>query len=705
MKKVRFSVAAAVALITVILLCFAFTASGAPVFNDVSSDDWFYPSVFRAAEEGIMIGAPDGSFSPDAALTRAQAVTVIGRMSGERLARSFRYSDFKDVDETDYYADSVGWAYNKSIVFGIGDGYFAPDSPVLRREFAALLYRFAVYAELEPVNGIKATPFTDLNGDWASDLIEALHSAGVFVGEEDGSFSPEREMTRAEVAAVVSRFLDAYRKPEPEPYPLDPTPENIGVGVSDESSGLEFSYVRLFEEGGEPIPVGAGVGSHGGHETRLVRTPRGTYATFITDATGTSSEEHPLWHQGVATFSIIKITSDGFHVIYQSEYPQAAGSCTPNVLYGENGKVYVTVICDNKDRYMSSMGTDDFRNGVWLEVFEVDIETDEVTAPESPTLIDHETTPFEDHGYGYTQPILDNVNGKLYAITCGGEGEQGYLAWFIYDLDTKTWDPECYTVTVETRRCYINGYPDGRGGFTFVIERCAQRGRLAEKLGLPFGGSEDGYVWDALYLYHIPDPEKEEYVEIPVVVPDYVAEGPRTGGKYYFDAASHYGENGCTYLDTSGRLHVIFNHSISSTRDNTYYHAIYDLFGNELYYEPIPTSLLPKNGTGSASSKGFAMTQGKDGRYFIFYMSSGRTPKFEVWASPSSDGVNFTRIMEARELVCEDGSVAPNGSKPIIANSRNHSVLDGVTAIMYNGAAPSTGSDAFFYFSVKLPEE
>ncbi|MBR7032073.1 MAG: S-layer homology domain-containing protein [Clostridia bacterium] len=671
-------------------------------FSDVKDSDWFSEYVSFVNGRGIMVGLTPDRFGPNENMTRGQFVTILSRLSGDKISAAA--SGFDDVDPAKYYSAPVAWAKEHGIADGRGDGKFDPDAPVLRQEFAAFFVRYLKYKGIDLPGDPATTAFPDKIPDWAADDIETLHRTGLVLGDSAGRFNPRNGMTRAEIAAVVTRFVETLEKlPVPDPYELDPTPENLGVAYKNEETGLAFSHAYLIEENGAAISAAGGVGAHGGHETRLVRTPYGTYATYITEATGEASVEHPRWHQGVATFSVIKITSEGFRVIFTDEYPQAAGSCTPNVLYGGNGKVYVTVICDNKDRYMGSIGTSDFRNGIWLAVYEIDTATDEVKSPDSPTFIDHETSPFDDHGYGYTQPILDNKNGKLYALACGGEGEEGYLAWFIYDLKTETWDPECYTITVDTRRCYINGYPDGKGGFTFVIERCAQRGRLASNLGLTFGGSPDGYVWDALYLYHIADPEKEEYVEVPVCVPDYVAEGTRKDGKYYFDGASHYGVGGCTYLDFSGRLHVIFTHSISATRKTTVYHAIYDLSGNELYYAPISTDLIPKNGAGLLSSGGFAMTQGKDGKYYIFYMTGSRNAAFEVWSSPANDGIEFSRIEEAVELLTPDGDPVPSGTKPIIANSRNHSVLDGVAAIMFHSTKQQNGGDPYYYFSVRLP--
>ena len=229
----------------------------------------------------------------------------------------------------------------------------------------------------------------------------------------------------------------------------DPTPENIGVFFTDESTGLSVSFAKRFEEGGVPITAVSGLGSHGGHETRIVRTENGVYATYITKSEP-ADDAHQTWDNGIATFSIIKITSSRFHVIYTDIFPQSQGSCTPNIINAGDGKLYVTILCGDPDRYHYSMGTPEFTNAASLSVYEVDTATDTVTAPDAPTVIDYNTTPFEDHGYGYTQPILDTEHGKLYALACGGEAP-GYMAWFIYDLETRTWDTTCHTYELFAR--------------------------------------------------------------------------------------------------------------------------------------------------------------------------------------------------------------------------------------------------------------
>ena len=473
--------------------------------------------------------------------------------------------------------------------------------------------------------------------------------------------------------------------------PSDAIPENIGTVYDNSSTGIKISYTRTFADEEGTIPVSAGLGAHGGHETRIVRTENGTYAAYITNGTGEATPEHPGWDCGVATFSIIKITADGFRKIFTAEYPQALGSCTPNLVQGENGIVYCTIIADDKDRRYSG----EYCNGVWLEVYKINTATDTVTKPGGTQKFRHTTSPTDDHGYGYSQPVFDFKNKKLYALTCGGEAP-GYLAWWVYDLKTDRWNSTCHTITLQTRRCYINGYADGQNGFTIVIERCAPIKTIADYLGVQFK-TTSGYMWDGLYIIHVANPNVNSFTDTVVREAVYTAEGYNNSGKNNPDTVSHYGNGGCTYLDTQNRLHIIYSHKNGNTKKTSIYHAIYDLSGNEIYHQLIPTSLIAKNGQAlSLSVSSFAMTQDVDGTYYIFCETSSSGAAVRIWTSPASDGMNFTEKVSATKFKDSSGNTYSTG-KFIIGNSRCYSERDGYVPLMFEG------NDVYYYTCIALP--
>ena len=206
---------------------------------------------------------------------------------------------------------------------------------------------------------------------------------------------------------------------------------------------------------------------------------------------------------------------------------------------------------------------------------------------------------------------------------------------------------------------------------------------------------------------HVADPTVDELEEIPVCFPEYTPEGYNNTGKNKMDSASHYGPDGCTYLDDQNRLHIIFSQKVGNEGTKTVYHAIFDLEGNELYRQKIPTSLIPKNGTSAYSRNGFngfAMTQGSDGQYYVFALTNASEATLEIWSSPSDDGKTFQKIVGPLTLTDAEGNTISSAQNPIIANTRNHSVIDGVTDIMFHSTDTVNGGDPYYFISVRLDE-
>ena len=108
-------------------------------FSDVKSGDYYYKAVAWAAEQGITSGTGDGStFSPDDIVTRAQIVTFLYRLIGQKPNGS---SGFTDVKSSDYYSASVAWAAQNGITAGTGNGKFSPNDDCLRGQIATFLYK------------------------------------------------------------------------------------------------------------------------------------------------------------------------------------------------------------------------------------------------------------------------------------------------------------------------------------------------------------------------------------------------------------------------------------------------------------------------------------------------------------------------------------------------------------------------------------
>ena len=115
-------------------------ADGVNPFTDVSTDDYYYDAVLWAVKQGITSGTSATTFSPDAACTRAQAVTFLYRAAGTPAASG---GSFADVAADAYYASAVSWAVSEGITSGTGGNNFSPDAPCTRGQIVTFMYRDA----------------------------------------------------------------------------------------------------------------------------------------------------------------------------------------------------------------------------------------------------------------------------------------------------------------------------------------------------------------------------------------------------------------------------------------------------------------------------------------------------------------------------------------------------------------------------------
>ena len=183
-------------------------------FGDVSPDDWFYPYVRFVYESDIMQGTDINKFSPNNTLTRAQVAAVLFRIHyGRASAESdLRDNDFTDVSESEWFAPYVAWASANGIVGGIGNNRFAPHGNVTRQEFATMLHRFAenfTSLNTDACQSEEWDIFTDRNqiADWAWHGMAWANFYGYMRGVTDRTIEPTGAVVRADVAAMLTRFV------------------------------------------------------------------------------------------------------------------------------------------------------------------------------------------------------------------------------------------------------------------------------------------------------------------------------------------------------------------------------------------------------------------------------------------------------------------------------------------------------------------
>jgi hypothetical protein len=178
-------------------------------FSDVAESDWFYGDVEYAFANGLMNGMSAAKFEPNSRMTRAMLVTVLYRLAGEPEVSGG--SGFSDVAAGQWYTDAVAWAAGNGIVNGIGGGKFAPDSNITRQDIAVVLSRYAESAGKELAAVREPAAFADSGeiAGYAKDAVAALNAAGIINGVGSNRVNPRGEATRAEVAAMLHRYIEA----------------------------------------------------------------------------------------------------------------------------------------------------------------------------------------------------------------------------------------------------------------------------------------------------------------------------------------------------------------------------------------------------------------------------------------------------------------------------------------------------------------
>ena len=155
-----------------------------------------------------VIGYPDGSVHPNGEITRAEVAAIFFRLLRDdvRSANFTTYNAYTDVSAGKWYNNPISTMSRLGIIKGYPDGTFRPNDPITRAEFAAIAARFDEH------KAAKLASFTDIYGHWAVSEISLAYENGWIKGYNDGTFRPNRNITRAEAMALINRVLN--RAPE-----------------------------------------------------------------------------------------------------------------------------------------------------------------------------------------------------------------------------------------------------------------------------------------------------------------------------------------------------------------------------------------------------------------------------------------------------------------------------------------------------------
>ena len=177
-------------------------------FTDVSEKDWFYNDAMFVYKNGLMLGTSKTLFSPHGTVTRGMMATILWRMEGSLAPKG--ENSFTDVEAGRWYADAITWATENGIFAGYSKDKFGPDDPITREQLTAIFYRYADYKgyKLTVTENLDKFEDADKITDYAKMVMQWAVGNGLIKGKSENLLDPQGTATRAEIAAMLHRFVE-----------------------------------------------------------------------------------------------------------------------------------------------------------------------------------------------------------------------------------------------------------------------------------------------------------------------------------------------------------------------------------------------------------------------------------------------------------------------------------------------------------------
>ncbi|NBJ90936.1 S-layer homology domain-containing protein [Acutalibacter sp. 1XD8-36] len=172
-------------------------------FSDISEDNWYYEAVRFAQEQGLMNGYSDGRFGAEDTLSRAQLAQILFNREG-RPGVDYLL-DFSDVGGRSWYAGAVRWAASQGIVSGYGNGTFGPNAPITREQLAVMLWRYSG-SPAAASKELDFNDESQISG-YALEAMRWAVENGILNGYGDGRLGPKGQATRAQAAQILKNFI------------------------------------------------------------------------------------------------------------------------------------------------------------------------------------------------------------------------------------------------------------------------------------------------------------------------------------------------------------------------------------------------------------------------------------------------------------------------------------------------------------------
>ena len=180
-------------------------------FTDVSKDDWFYDDVMFVYENGLMEGISSTQFGPYETQTRGRMAEILWRMEGSPAPKV--KNSFADVEDGARYGDAIAWITENDILSGYSKDNFGPGDPITWEQLAVMFYRYAQYKGYDISIKGSQDELKDMDStmDDAGKAVLWAVSNGLIREEADVLSALQDPVSRAEIAAMLHRFIDKYK--------------------------------------------------------------------------------------------------------------------------------------------------------------------------------------------------------------------------------------------------------------------------------------------------------------------------------------------------------------------------------------------------------------------------------------------------------------------------------------------------------------
>ena len=180
-------------------------------FTDVSKEDWFYDDVMFVYENGLMEGISNTQFGPYETQTRGRMAEILWRMEGSPAPKV--KNSFADVEDGARYADAIAWITENNILSGYGKDSFGPGDPITWEQLVVMFYRYAQYKGYDISIKGSQDELKDMDStmDDAGKAVLWAISNGLIREEADVLSALQDPVSRAEIAAMLHRFIDKYK--------------------------------------------------------------------------------------------------------------------------------------------------------------------------------------------------------------------------------------------------------------------------------------------------------------------------------------------------------------------------------------------------------------------------------------------------------------------------------------------------------------